>query len=159
MEKSQNCRTRHGYKHISKCFNRWVEEFHRLYCMSESFTCVWVSTSCLSLSACVLFCCFFLFRGWSHSQELDVTGSPKNKTKAHVHSVILTWVVEPRVQPTCASLPVPVLVLPWAGSRHAACTKTLSSGEVRIRGFKLSLTFHFVYLACYLKCPFEHKNV
>lgn len=120
-----------------------------IYIVCQS-TCASPQLGFLHLPAC---CCCFVLEGWSKSRELTVMGSQKKQnTKARVHTVILTWVVQTRALPAYTSLPTPVLVILWVGSREAACTKTLSSGEVRIRGFRLSITFHLIYLACYLKC-------
>lgn len=69
-----------------------------IYIVCQS-TCASLQLGFLHLPACCLF--EFVLDGWSKSRELKVMGRQKKKqnTKARVHTVILTWVVQTRALP------------------------------------------------------------
>lgn len=129
-------------------------------CRSEQFSCF-----CKCTCAC-LFVTKWLFliglvgdvlfwRGWSKRKELKVMGSQKN-TCTHCHldmggTDACPVCIHPSPWALPPPRPCPCPPLGWQ-PRSSLHTKTPSSGEVQIRGFVLSITFHLIHLACYLKC-------
>lgn len=131
------------------------------FCRPGQFSCFCEFTRMCHLHKVAFFhwqgwCCFVL-EGWSErGREHSVMGGKKGK-KTRVHTVILTWVVQTRVLPAYTSLPESCLLPPrpcpcpplgWQ-QRSSLHTKTLSEGEVQVRGFNLCIILHLFHLAFY----------
>lgn len=121
--------------------------FYEVHHFCQNNWLVWSSLQLVFLNLPACSC--FVLEGWSIIRELEMFGKYKCTCTCCHFDMGSTDAC-----PACTSLPVPVRVL-WAGSRGVAYTKQ-SSGEVWIRGFRLSITLHLIYLACYLKCQLEH---